>query len=91
MTTTDVDALVSELRALSTSTTLAALHPTFTDAADELEAQHKAIEHLLSKQIQLFAAIKHGSAEHQARLLEAIVCHFAGQPVPPPEGGGRSA
>jgi len=33
--------------------------------------------------------IKHGDADHQAWLKEAIDAHFAGQPVPEPRGKGR--
>jgi hypothetical protein len=37
----------------------------------------------------LFDAIKHGDAEHQAWLKDAVVAHFAGQPVPPPRGKNK--
>ncbi len=32
----------------------------------------------------LFDAIAHGDETHRAWLKEAIACHFAGRPVPPP-------
>ena len=43
-TTTDIEALVKELRALSTSTVLPALSPIFTGAADALQSTQAVVE-----------------------------------------------
>lgn len=38
---------------------------------------------------ELFAAIRHGDAEHQEWLQKAILDHFAGRPVERPRGMGN--
>ena len=48
MSTTDIDALVVNLRGLSTSSVLTALSQTFIDAADTLERQQAVVRVLRS-------------------------------------------
>ncbi len=43
---------------------------------------------IVEKSLSLFDAIKHGDAEHQAWLKQAIEDHFSGRPVEPPKGKG---
>ena len=51
----------------------------------------KAEERLQELSDRLFRAIEHGDQEHREWLREALDCFFAGQPVPPPRGGGINA
>src|SRR5262245_37177452 len=46
-------------------------------------------EEVRSLSASLFETIKHGDAEHQAWLQEAIDAHFVGKQVPPPSGSSN--
>lgn len=53
-------------------------------ASAAIEAIHGATEVGDGRAATLFDAIAHGDEVHRAWLKEAIECHFAGKPVPPP-------
>jgi hypothetical protein len=56
----------------------------WAEAEDTVRFLTNAHFALVRRVAALFDAIKHGDAEHQAWLKNAIVAHFAGEPVPPP-------
>jgi hypothetical protein len=61
-----------------------------TQAMDRLIAQDADLIDLPTQSDALFNAIKHGDAEHQAWLKQALENHFKGLPMPPVQGGKSS-
>ena len=57
---------------------------------DRLIAQDADLIDLPTQSDALFNAIKHGDAEHQAWLKQALENHFKGLPMPPVQGGKSS-